>query len=67
MPKIWFRIGMEADVTQEELDALRRGKDESLMLSIISKAEVSGETYIPSLDNGNESYDNPVDEISFLF
>lgn len=67
MPRIWFRVGMEADVTDEELNALRNGKDESLMLSVVAKAEVSGETYIPSFDNGCETYDNPAEEVSFLF
>lgn len=64
--KIWFRVGMEAEITQEELERLRRG-DEELMEKIISKAELSGETYIVGKDNGGvDEYDNPDEEISFL-
>lgn len=64
--KIWFRVGMEAEITQEELERLRRG-DERLMEQIINRGELSGETYIVGKDNGGvDEYDNPNEEISFL-
>ena len=64
--KIWFRVGMEAYITQEELERLRGG-DERLMEQIINRGELSGETYIVGKDNGGvDEYDNPDEEISFL-
>lgn len=70
MAKIWFRVGMEADVSEEELDALKSGKyneAEALMEKIVKRAELSGETYIPEKYNGCEDYDNPENEVNFLF
>ena len=68
MAKIWFRVGMETEVTEEELDILRAGASEELMMKIIERAELSGETYIPNKWNGCEDYDNPEGkEIVFLF
>lgn len=64
--KIWFRVGMEAYITREELERLRGG-DERLMEQIINRGELSGETYIVGKDNGGvDEYDNPNEEISFL-
>lgn len=64
--KIWFRVGMEAYITREELERLRGG-DERLMEQIISRGELSGETYIVGKDNGGvDEYDNPNEEIGFL-
>lgn len=77
--KIWFRVGMEADVSSEELDMLlaysgqKKGKCDcetahSIMEKIIQRAELSGETYIVGKDNGGvEDYDNPTQEVSFLY
>lgn len=67
MERIWFRVGMEADVSEEELISLIKGKSEDLMIEIIKRAEISGETYIPEKYNGCENYDNPDVEIDFLF
>lgn len=67
MAKIWFRVGMEADVSEEELISLTKSKSEELMLEIIKRAELSGETYIPEKYNGCENYDNPDREINFQF
>ena len=65
--KIWFRVGMEADITVEELKKLKDG-DEGLMKKVINRADLSGETYILGKNNGGaDDYDNPDDEISFLF
>ena len=70
MAKIWFRVGMEAEVTDEELEILQFSKFSSgiLMQKIIERAELSGETYILGKANGGvDDYDNPENEISFLF
>ena len=67
MPRIWFRVGMEAEISEEELNALKAERSEELMEKIIKRAELSGETYIPEKWNGCETYDNPEKEIDFLF
>ena len=79
MVKIWFRVGMETDVTEEEMKELliysgqAEGerdciKAHAIMKSIIKRAELSGETYIVGKDNGGvDDYDNPEKEISFLY
>lgn len=69
--KIWFRAGMEADITPEELKVLQEqnGRAHQLMKKIIKRSELSGETYIVgknnALDMGN--YDNPDEDIDFEF
>lgn len=69
--KIWFRAGMEADITPEELEVLQEqnGRAHQLMKEIIKRSELSGETYIVgknnALDMGN--YDNPDEDIDFEF
>lgn len=76
--KIWFRVGMEAEISGGELDTLliydgqMNGerdaiKAHAVMENIIKRAELSGETYIPGKYNGCENYDNPDDDIDFLF
>jgi hypothetical protein len=78
--KIWFRVGMEADITPEEMDVLliysgqKYGEREPrkahyIMKKIIERAELSGETYILGKDNGGalDDYDNPDEEIDFLY
>lgn len=69
MAKIWFRVGMEADVTGKELADLMESKDRyKLMKRIIESATLSGETYILGKDCGGvDDYDNPEKEINFLF
>lgn len=67
MARIWFRVGMEADISEEELISLTKEKSEDLMTEIIKRAKLSGETYIPEKYNGCENYDNPDSEIGFLF
>ena len=64
--KIWIRVGMEADITVEELENLRNG-DEETMKKIIQKAEISGETYVPDCDYNEGIYENREDYIEFLF
>lgn len=67
MPRIWFRVGMEAEISEEELNALKTERSEELMEKIIKRAELSGETYIPKELHGCTDYDNPAEEINFLF
>lgn len=78
--KIWFRVGMEADVTQEEMDVLliysgqmdgerEPRKAHYIMEKIIERAELCGETYILGKNNGGaaDDYDNPDEEIDFIY
>lgn len=77
--KIWFRVGMEAEITDEEMEQLKvingqlPGKlsvsqGYALMESIIERASLSGETYIVGKDSGGvDDYDNPEQEVNFLF
>lgn len=69
MAKIWFRVGMKADITEKELADLRESKNRyKLMERIIESATLSGETYILGKDCGGvDDYDNPEKEINFLF
>lgn len=76
--KIWFRVGMEADITEIEMNELLiysgqvegerdAEKAHNIMESIIKRAELSGETYIVADNCGLGDYDNPDEEIDFLF
>jgi hypothetical protein len=77
--RIWFRVGMEADIAPEEMDILlaysgqKDGerdykKAHCVMEKLIKTGELSGETYIVGKNNGGvEDYDNPEEEISFLY
>ena len=79
MKKIWFRVGMECEITDKEFDILlihsgqKEGirdyrKADSVMKKIIDRAELSGETYILGKDCGGvDDYDNPEYEVNFLF
>lgn len=71
MAKIWFRVGMEAEVSEEEMNTLlnsSRTEAHSTMENIIKRAELSGETYILGKDCGAvDKYDNPKNDIDFLF
>ena len=67
MKRIWFRAGYEAEVTDEELKELQNGNID-LMEDIIKRSVLSGETYILGKDCGGvDDYDNPDEEINFLF
>lgn len=76
MKKIWFRVGMEAEISEDEFntllvysgqaDGIRDvRKTHAIMEDIIKRAELSGETYLPC--DGCEEYDNPDNEVNFLF
>ena len=67
MKRIWFRAGYEAEVTDDELKELQNGNID-LMEDIIKRSTLSGETYILGKDCGGvDDYDNPDEEINFLF
>lgn len=78
MPRIWFRVGMEADITEEEMDVLLKCSGQKdgdinvnpyeMMKDIIKRGELSGETYIVGQNYGNvENYNNPEEEVNFIF
>lgn len=79
MAKIWFKVGMETDISDEEMKELliysgqlegERDvrKAHALMENIIKRAELSGETYIVGKDCGGvDDYDNPEKKVNFLF
>lgn len=79
MAKIWFRVGMEAEISEDEMNTLliyshqKEGKidfgqAEAVMKNIIKRATLSGETYILGKDCGGvDDYDNPDKEVNFLF
>lgn len=73
MKKIWMKVGMDVEMTDEEyaelMDASQNEdyrKLESLFKRIIKKGVPSGESYILGKDDvwGLEDYDNPPVEIS---
>lgn len=69
--KIWFRVGMEADITEEEMNMLLSNDGRMrhhVMYNIIKRSELSGETYIVGKNCGGvEDYDNSDEEICFEF
>lgn len=80
MKKIWFRVGMEANITDKQYEELLKAdgqlngefdarKREAIMRDIIkNSSEMSGETYIVGKDEGwVDDYDNPDQEIMFDF
>ena len=71
MAKIWFRVGMEAEISDEMLNLMTKDSSkisDEMMLDIIKDATLSGETYIVGKCYGGvDDYDNPDKEITFLF
>lgn len=73
MKKIWMKVGMDVDITDEEyaelIDASQNEdyrKLEVLFRKMIDRGVPSGESYILGKDDvwGLEDYDNPPAEIS---
>ena len=66
--KIWIRVGMEADITIEELEKIKNG-DEETMKGIIQKAGLGGETYVPDCDYNKDIYgdEEKFEYIEFYF
>ena len=66
--KIWFRVGMEADITIDELERLKN-HDSELAKEIIERSELSGDTYVPDCDYNADIYgdEEKFDYIEFLF
>ena len=75
MKRIWMRVGMDVELTDEEYDDLLKADSdgnymrlERLFSRMIATGAPSGETYIIGKNNGGvEDYDNPDEEISVLF
>lgn len=77
--KIWFRAGMEAEITSEEMNELliysgqlsgesNRSKAYCIMKKLIKNGKLLGETYILGKNTGGaDEYDNPDEEITFEF
>lgn len=67
---IWFRVGMEAKISDEEMSILTNGSDHrkahQMMKEIICRSVLSGETYILS-SYDLDGYDNPDKEVNFCF
>lgn len=71
--KIWMRMGVTIDCTDEEADALLSGKDgaEKIIRNIVAdgRFKLDGETYIPEtcVEDFNQAYgsDYPEDDIEF--
>ena len=66
--KIWIRVGMEAEISAEDLKELKDGNKE-LMWNIIQSAELYGETYVPDCDYNADIYgdEEEFEYIEFLF
>ena len=69
---IWFRAGMEAQISDEEMQILTnrtdRKKAYQLMIRIIGRSVLNGETYILGKACSElDDYDNPDHEIIFDF
>lgn len=66
--KIWIRVGMEADITIEELEKIKNG-DEEVMKNIIQRAKLDSETYVPDCDFNKDIYGDKkeFDYIEFYF
>lgn len=64
--KIWIRVGMEAEISIEDLKELKNGNKE-LMWNIIQDAELSGDTYVPDCDCNENIYEYGEDYIAFEF
>ena len=75
MKRIWIRVGMDVELTDEEYNDLLKANDdgnyirlERLFSHMIMNGAPSGETYIVGKNNGGiNDYDNPDEEISVLF
>lgn len=73
MKKIWMKVGMDVDITDEEYAELMSAAEneehqklEKIFRKMIDKGTPSGESYILGKDDvwGLEEYDNPPAEIS---
>ena len=75
MKRIWMRVGMDVELTDEEYDDLLKANEdgnyirlERLFSRMIADGAPSGETYILGKNDCNlDDYDNPDEEISVLF
>lgn len=54
--KVWGRIGMSADLTQDEINNLCE-KPEEFMANNFHKFKMDGETYFPANEDDNFAWD----------
>ena len=74
MRKLWGRVGMEFLLEEDAYQMLLQedGNSKAAEAAIVNairsgKAAANGETYFPGQNMmGNESYDNPEEDIDFL-
>ena len=57
--KIWLRLGVNLTATPQEIEAITKNNDVSLLKSLIAKGnfEIDGDSYIPA-DSIQEYYDS---------
>lgn len=75
MKRIWIRVGMDVELTDEEYNDLLKANDDGnyirldrLISRMIINGAPSGEIYIVGKNDGcPDDYDNPDEEISVLF
>ena len=75
MKRIWMRVGMDVDLTDEEYNDLLKANGDGnyirldrLISCMIVNGAPSGETYSVGENDGcPDDYDNPDEEISVLF
>lgn len=76
MKKLWGRVGVEVDFTDEEYYTLTElinnkdwvGANNFLEEILKEKAKLNGETYFPAnLNFGRDDCDNPDEELNFEF
>ena len=77
--KVWFRVGMEFEFTEEELRRMHNGDAKPLMYKIVTENyTITGDTYAPDNECNEEvyallgaheekGYRYSVDEIEFYF
>ena len=69
--RLWFRVGMEATVTDEELAVLITDEPDEeahrVMRKVIDRAFLSGETYIVANNCPLSDYANPDYDVDFDF
>jgi len=75
MKRIWMRVGMAVNLTDDMYDELVNASNEGdcnalyhLFETMIKNSELCGETYILGKENGGvDDFDNPEQEISVDF
>lgn len=66
--KVWMRLGIAMELTEEEIEAVKRGEDDYVILDKVDKGDftVDGESYIPYAEGNDEFW--PIENvIDFIF